>query len=90
MSIPEVVPSAILRFALWNVYAFAAGTVATGLWVIAHECGHRAFSDSNTVNDAVGLVLHSALLVPYHRCVFPPFPPPFLPFFPPPPPPPPD
>ncbi|XAR70032.1 Phosphatidylcholine desaturase [Bertholletia excelsa] len=37
----------------------------TGLWVIAHECGHHAFSDYQWVDDAVGLVLHSALLVPY-------------------------
>lgn len=40
----------------------------TGLWVVAHECGHRAFSDSELICDVVGLILHSALLVPYHRC----------------------
>jgi omega-6 fatty acid desaturase (delta-12 desaturase) len=34
--------------------------------VIAHECGHQAYSDSKTINNAVGWVLHSALLVPYH------------------------
>lgn len=38
----------------------------TGVWVIAHECGHQAFSESKTINDLVGLVCHSALLVPYH------------------------
>ena len=38
----------------------------TGLWVIAHECGHRAFSDNIVFGDIVGLILHSALLVPYH------------------------
>lgn len=38
----------------------------TGVWVIAHECGHQAFSESETINNLVGLVLHSALLVPYH------------------------
>lgn len=37
----------------------------TGLWVIAHECGHGAFSDYSAVNDAVGFVVHSFLLVPY-------------------------
>lgn len=37
----------------------------TGLWVIAHECGHGAFSDSELINDIVGLPLHSFLLVPY-------------------------
>jgi len=38
----------------------------TGLWVIAHECGYQAFSDYKWLNDSVGMVLHSALLVPYH------------------------
>ena len=42
------------------------GAVATGVWVIAHECGHQAFSKWQAVNDGVGLVLHSALLVPYY------------------------
>jgi omega-6 fatty acid desaturase (delta-12 desaturase) len=37
----------------------------TGLWVLAHECGHGAFSPSRTFNNVVGWVLHSALLVPY-------------------------
>ena len=42
--------------------------------VIAHECGHGAFSKSEALNDAVGLVVHSLLLVPYfswkfsHKC----------------------
>lgn len=48
------------RFALWSVYGFAAGLVATGLWVIAHECGHQAFSESKTINNTVGWILHSA------------------------------
>jgi len=49
----------------WNVYAFWMGTILTGHWVLAHECGHGAFSPSQTFNDIVGFVLHQALLVPY-------------------------
>merc|ERR1719453_26927 len=49
----------------WTVFAIVQGTVWTGLWVVGHECGHHAFSKSNTLNDAVGFVVHSALLVPY-------------------------
>jgi fatty acid desaturase len=37
-----------------------------GIWVIAHECGHGAFSDYTWVNDLVGFTMHSALLVPYY------------------------
>jgi len=35
------------------------------LWVLAHECGHQSFSPNKTLNDFVGWVCHSALLVPY-------------------------
>ena len=57
-------PNALLypaaRFAVWALYTFFVGLFATGLWVIAHECGHQAFSESKTINNAVGWVLHSA------------------------------
>jgi fatty acid desaturase len=52
-------------FLFWTIYAIIQGTVWTGLWVIAHECGHGAFSEYPIVNDTVGFILHSALLVPY-------------------------
>ncbi|CAI9779439.1 unnamed protein product [Fraxinus pennsylvanica] len=41
------------------------GCVLTGVWVVAHECGHHAFSDYQRLDDTVGLILHSFLLVPY-------------------------
>lgn len=52
-------------YALWNIYWFCMGTALTGWWVLAHECGHRSFSANNLINDSVGFVLHSFLLVPY-------------------------
>lgn len=54
------------RLALWALYGFIAGLFGTGLWVIAHECGHQAFSESKFLNNLVGWTLHSALSVPYH------------------------
>ena len=54
-----------LELILWPIYWFFQGAVATGVWVIAHECGHQAFSSSRMINDVTGFVLHSALLVPY-------------------------
>jgi omega-6 fatty acid desaturase (delta-12 desaturase) len=54
-----------LRGILWCVSGFVTGLFATGLWVLAHECGHQAFSTSKVVNDTVGFTLHSILLVPY-------------------------
>jgi len=55
-----------VRLVVWNVYWFVQGLNGTGLWVMAHECGHQAYSNYRFINDAVGLFLHSALLVPYH------------------------
>ena len=51
---------------VWVLYALATGTAATGLWVVAHECGHGAFSSNRWLQDGIGFVLHSALLVPYY------------------------
>jgi len=58
-------PHPVLRFFAWILYGIAQGMVCTGLWVLAHECGHQAFSPSKLVNDTTGWIVHSALLVPY-------------------------
>ncbi len=62
---PEYVPNTAARFALWGVYTVLQGLFGTGLWVLAHECGHGAFSPSQNFNNLIGWILHSALLVPY-------------------------
>jgi len=54
-----------LSFLAWPIYWAIQGCILTGVWVIAHECGHHAFSNYQWVDDLVGLVLHSSLLVPY-------------------------
>nr|GMC79412.1 delta(12)-fatty-acid desaturase FAD2-like [Ipomoea batatas] len=54
-----------LSYLAWPLYWICQGCVLTGVWVIAHECGHHAFSDYQWLDDTVGLILHSALLVPY-------------------------
>ncbi|XP_019155638.1 PREDICTED: delta(12)-acyl-lipid-desaturase-like [Ipomoea nil] len=53
------------QYLAWPIYWALQGCVCTGIWVIAHECGHHAFSDYQWVDDTVGLILHSALFVPY-------------------------
>nr|AHY24226.1 delta-12 fatty acid desaturase [Paeonia lactiflora]WCZ71291.1 omega-6 fatty acid desaturase 2 [Paeonia lactiflora] len=52
-------------YVAWPIYWALQGCNLTGVWVIAHECGHHAFSDYQWVDDTVGLILHSSLLVPY-------------------------
>ena len=59
-----------LRVLAWTTYTFCQGLVFTGLWELAHECGHGALSKHKWVNSAMGLVIHSLLLVPYHSWRF--------------------
>ncbi len=54
------------RYLLWPIYWYAQGSVMTGVWVLAHECGHQSFSESEFANNLIGTVLHSSLLVPFH------------------------
>lgn len=58
--------SSILTLPIWAAYSAVTGTVAMGLWVLAHECGHGAFSKDKRIQDTVGYVIHSLLLVPYY------------------------
>ena len=55
---PKMIP-------IWIIYILISGTTAMGLWVIAHECGHGAFSKNKTLETIVGYLIHSLLLVPY-------------------------
>lgn len=59
------VPSWLRLSCIWPLYWFFCGAFATGVWVIAHECGHGAFAASTAINDTVGFICHSLLLVPY-------------------------
>ena len=67
--IPNV-PNTQLRVLAWTIYSFAQGLVFTGMWEMAHESGHGALSPRKWVNDAIGLCLHSSLLVPYYSWQF--------------------
>jgi len=55
----------LLKSFLWINYWAISGCVMTGLWVIGHECGHGGFSASPIINNVVGFVVHSFLLVPF-------------------------
>lgn len=58
------------RGALWMVQSYLIGLFGFGLWILAHECGHGAFSDYQNVNDVIGWVLHSYCGVPYFSWKF--------------------
>ncbi|KAG9185997.1 bifunctional Delta-12/omega-3 fatty acid desaturase [Alternaria panax] len=57
--------STVVIASLWAGYGFLQGLIFTGIWILAHECGHGAFSAYPYLNDSVGWVCHSFLGVPY-------------------------
>ncbi|XP_062083876.1 delta(12)-oleate desaturase-like [Humulus lupulus] len=59
-----------LSYLAWPLYWIFQGCICFGIWILAHECGHHAFSDHQWVDDTVGLVFHSAFLVPYFSWKF--------------------
>ena len=59
------IPFTLKMIPIWIIYALLSGTTAMGFWVIAHECGHGAFSKNKTLESVTGYFLHSLLLVPY-------------------------
>jgi len=59
------IPLTVGMTPVWLLYALITGTIATGVWVLGHECGHYAFSETWWLNEVLGLILHSSLLVPY-------------------------
>jgi len=66
----QYVPFLPFRILAWCLYGVVQGMLFTGIWVLAHECGHGAFSASKVVCDTVGWLLHSSLLVPYFSWKF--------------------
>merc|ERR1719160_141400 len=65
VALGALIPLKLAALPLWAAYAAVTGTVWTGMWVVAHECGHGAFSDNRLIQDTVGYILHTLLLVPY-------------------------
>ncbi|KAK6203236.1 oleate delta-12 desaturase [Scheffersomyces amazonensis] len=57
--------SQVVRGGLWCFYSYLIGLFGFGLWILAHECGHGAFSDYQNINDIIGWIIHSYLMVPY-------------------------
>ncbi|XP_039014131.1 omega-3 fatty acid desaturase, chloroplastic-like [Hibiscus syriacus] len=48
------------------LYWVAQGKMFWALFVLGHDCGHESFSHDPILNDVVGHILHSTILVRYH------------------------
>jgi omega-6 fatty acid desaturase (delta-12 desaturase) len=58
-----------IAIAPWYLLPFAwffAGTAATGLFVVGHDCGHRSFAKRRWVNNWVGHIMMMPLIYPFH------------------------
>ena len=51
----------MLQLGAWPLYWVLQGCVMTGVWVLAHECGHHAFSDYLLLDNMVRSSLSSCL-----------------------------
>ncbi|KAM7195377.1 Fatty acid desaturase domain containing protein [Rhypophila sp. PSN 637] len=67
--VPQIENSNLQTLA-WIAHGYVQGLFCTGLWILAHECGHGAFSPNQVVNDIVGWFAHSLLMVPYFSWKF--------------------
>lgn len=65
-SYTPLLSSWLLRVTVYILSTALSGMIMTGIWILAHECGHGAFSRSSSINTTIGYLLHSFLLVPYH------------------------
>lgn len=50
----------------WPIYWFAQGTMFWALFVVGHDCGHSSFSRTKWINNLVGHLSHTPILVPFH------------------------
>ncbi len=60
------IPNSTVYWASMVFYWAVQGTFFTAVFVVGHDCGHGSFSSHTWLNDLVGNVFHSFLLVPYY------------------------
>ena len=50
----------------YPIFWFAQGTMFWALFVVGHDCGHGSFSKHKWLNNLIGHITHTVILVPFH------------------------
>lgn len=50
----------------WPVFWLMQGTMFWALFVVGHDCGHGSFSKKKWLNNLIGHLTHTPILVPFH------------------------
>ena len=50
----------------WPVFWLMQGTMFWALFVVGHDCGHGSFSRQKWLNNLIGHLAHTPILVPFH------------------------
>jgi omega-3 fatty acid desaturase (delta-15 desaturase) len=50
----------------WPVFWLMQGTMFWALFVVGHDCGHGSFSKYKWLNNLIGHISHTPILVPFH------------------------
>lgn len=60
------IAAALDSWFFFPIFWFLQGTMFWALFVVGHDCGHGSFSKHKGLNNLIGHLSHTPILVPYH------------------------
>ena len=62
----ETIPYSAIQWVALPIYWILQGTMFWAIFVLGHDCGHGSFSKYSLLNDILGTLLHTFILVPFY------------------------